>query len=88
MKNKQKFDASDVTWNDPEHNDPWAMHAILYEDVISPQGFRRLNPFAWIRYWRKRKNNLIAHVNLNGESDDVTIDKDGTVHITNKHTIE
>jgi len=67
MNDKQEFDASDVVWGNIKNVE--IKHFVIYEDVILPQRFQRLNPFAWINYWRKRRSNLIAYGWLNDEED-------------------
>jgi len=77
MSDKETFDASDMVWKnvgmyDEEITSQQVIrlkHFVIYEDVIPPQRFQRLNPFAWINYWRKKRSNMIAYGWLDDEED-------------------
>ena len=93
MNDKQSFDASDIKWENINFSDPWADHAVIYHDPSPPQRFQKLNPFAWINYWKQKRNSLIASFDVAKGDDDTliskaTIAKDGTIHINWEHTIE
>jgi len=85
MNDKQEFDASDIVWDNIKFDDPWASHVVIYHNPDPPQRFQKLNPFAWIKYWKLKSNNLIAYADLNGsdEGHNATyeVQEDGTIHI-------
>lgn len=90
MNDKQEFDASDIKWENINFYRPWADHAVIYNDPNPPQRFQKLNPFAWIKYWKKKRHNLIAYLDLHKSEGNAEIhaNEDGSITITWKYDIE
>ena len=60
-------DLDDIEWTALGDSKSKPIFAVLYDDCPRPTKWQALNPLAWIKYFKRKHNPLIAYWEIDDE---------------------